>query len=84
MSRAAFAKRFKVLVGQPMFSYLTNLRMQKAKRLLRESALPVYDIAEQVGYESERAFTNAFNKQIGTTPKRFRDLEDLQSKLVAR
>ena len=72
MSRAAFAKRFKELVGLPMFGYLTDLRMQKAKELLRESLLPVYDIAEQVGYESERAFVNTFTKQVGTTPKRFR------------
>lgn len=72
MSRAAFAKRFKDLVGQTMFGYLTNLRMQKAKELLLESMLPVYEIAERVGYESERAFANTFTKQVGTTPKRFR------------
>ncbi len=73
MSRAAFAKRFTELVGQPMFSYLTSLRMQKAKKLLRESRLPVYEIANHTGYESDRAFTNAFKKQVGTTPNRFRN-----------
>ncbi|WP_434363010.1 AraC family transcriptional regulator [Parasalinivibrio latis] len=73
MSRAAFAKRFTSMVGRPMFGYLTDLRMQRAQELLRESMLPVYEIAEEVGYESERAFTLAFKKQIGTTPKRYRD-----------
>lgn len=72
MSRAAFAKRFRALIGQPMFGYLTNLRMQKARELLRESSLPVYEIANRTGYESERAFTNTFKKHAGTTPKRFR------------
>nr|WP_231590882.1 AraC family transcriptional regulator [Grimontia sp. AD028] len=72
MSRAAFANRFSSLVGQPMFGYLTNLRMQKAQELLRESLLPIYEVAEQVGYESERAFTLTFKKHSGTTPKRFR------------
>ncbi|NGN98842.1 AraC family transcriptional regulator [Grimontia sp. S25] len=72
MSRAAFANRFSSLVGQPMFGYLTNLRMQKAQELLRESLLPIYEVAEQVGYESERAFTLTFKKYSGTTPKRFR------------
>ncbi|CZF86285.1 HTH-type transcriptional regulator YesS [Grimontia marina] len=72
MSRAAFANRFTSLVGQPMFGYLTNLRMQKAQELLRESLLPIYEVAEQVGYESERAFTLTFKKHLGTTPKRFR------------
>ncbi|MEI8610094.1 helix-turn-helix transcriptional regulator [Enterovibrio sp. Hal110] len=60
------------MVGQPMFGYLTNLRMQKAQELLRESLLPIYDIAEQVGYDSERAFTLTFKKRIGTTPRQFR------------
>ena len=73
MSRAAFAKRFKTLVGQPMFGYLTDLRMQKASELLRESTLPIYEVAEVVGYESERAFTLTFKKHRGTTPKRYRD-----------
>ncbi|MCG6301234.1 helix-turn-helix transcriptional regulator [Vibrio vulnificus] len=72
MSRAAFANRFSSLVGKPMFEYLTNLRMQKAQELLLESLLPIDEIAEQVGYESERAFTLTFKKHTGTTPKRFR------------
>ncbi|EGR7974842.1 AraC family transcriptional regulator [Vibrio vulnificus] len=72
MSRAAFANRFSSLVGKPMFEYLTNLRMQKAQELLVESLLPIDEIAEQVGYESERAFTLTFKKHTGTTPKRFR------------
>lgn len=73
MSRAAFSKRFKALVGQPVFSYLTDLRMQKAKTLLQESMLPVYEVAARTGYESERAFTNTFKKHVGATPRRFRN-----------
>lgn len=72
MSRAAFAKRFSDLVGKPMFTYLTDLRMQRAQELLLESMLPVDDIAEQVGYDSERAFTLTFKKYTGTTPRRYR------------
>ena len=72
MSRAAFAKRFKDLVGYPMFEYLTKLRMQKAKELLRETHLPLYDVANRVGYESDMAFTKSFKKHAGTTPTRYR------------
>ncbi|ELI6426311.1 AraC family transcriptional regulator [Vibrio harveyi] len=72
MSRAAFASRFSALVGRPMFEYLTILRMGRAQELLHESFLSIGDVAEQVGYESERAFTLTFKKHIGTTPKRFR------------
>ena len=79
MSRAAFAKRFKELVGQPMFEYLTNLRMQRAKELLRESALPLYEIAGRVGYESDLAFTKTFKKHTGTTPTRYRKGVDAEA-----
>ncbi len=72
MSRAAFAKRFKELVGQPMFEYLTSLRMQRAKELLQETRLPLYEVAAQVGYESDLAFTKTFKKHVGTTPTRYR------------
>ncbi len=72
MSRAAFSKRFKELVGQPMFEYLTVLRVQRAKELLQETKLPLYEVASRVGYESDLAFTKTFKKHTGTTPTRFR------------
>lgn len=72
MSRAAFAKRFKELVGQPMFEYLTMLRIQHAKELLQETKLPLYEVSSRVGYESNLAFTKTFKKHTGTTPTRYR------------
>ena len=72
MSRAAFAKRFKELVGQPMFEYLTRLRVQRAKELLQETKLPLYEVASRVGYESDLAFTKTFKKYAGITPTRYR------------
>ena len=72
MSRAAFARRFKELVGKPMFEYLTTLRIQKAKEMLRESSLPLYEVASRVGYESDLSFTKTFKKLTGTTPTRYR------------
>lgn len=72
LSRAAFAKRFKTMVGQSMFQYLTSLRMQKARDMLQGTQLPVYEIATRSGYESELAFTRTFKKHSGITPKQFR------------
>lgn len=72
MSRAAFARRFKEFVGQPMFEYLTRLRIQRARELLRETNLPLYEISNRVGYESNLAFTKTFKKHAGMTPTRFR------------
>ena len=79
MSRAAFAKRFKELVGQPMFEYLTSLRMQRARELLKETRLPLYEVASRVGYESDLAFTKTFKKHVGTTSTRFRKAESGQT-----
>lgn len=72
MSRAAFARRFKDMVGQSMFEYLTTLRVQRAKELLRDTQRPLYEIAGLVGYESDLAFTKTFKKHAGMTPTRYR------------
>jgi AraC-like DNA-binding protein len=71
-SRAAFAKRFKSLVGQSMFEYLTSIRIQQACQLLAETELPLYEVAGRVGYESDLAFTRTFKKRTGQTPTSYR------------
>jgi AraC-like DNA-binding protein len=75
MSRAAFAKKFTSLVGQTVFTYLSNLRIQKAKDLIVNTSLFIDDIALSVGYESHRAFIKTFTKYVGMTPKQFRNSE---------
>ncbi|OUS23982.1 hypothetical protein A9Q99_25855 [Gammaproteobacteria bacterium 45_16_T64] len=72
MSRAAFARRFKEMVGQTMFQYLTTVRIRVASDLLRYSQQPVADIAEAVGYVSDMAFAKVFKDQIGVTPVAWR------------
>ena len=72
MSRSAYAARFKDLVGQTMFEYLTAVRMQRAQGLLRDSGLSLPKIAERVGYTSRLAFSKAFKRLTGTTPSRYR------------
>ena len=76
LSRAALARRFRELVGQPVFEYLTGLRIQRARELLVESKLPVYEVATRVGYESELAFTRTFRRHAGVTPLRYRKRAD--------
>jgi len=73
ISRSGLAKRFKEMVGIPMFEYLTQLRVQRAKDLLLTSDLKSIDIAERVGYESNVAFTKTFKKQTGETPTQYRN-----------
>ncbi|MBE1533191.1 AraC family transcriptional regulator [Actinomadura algeriensis] len=72
LSRAAFARRFTHLVGQPPLTYLTWWRMTTAARLLRTSDAPVDTIARQVGYSSQYTFAHAFKRQYGSPPGTYR------------
>lgn len=53
--------------------YLTNLRISKAKNLLRNTDLPIKEIGEQVGYESQFYFSRVFRKLISLSPSEYRD-----------
>lgn len=72
MSRSAFADRFTAAVGQPPMRYLTSWRMQVARHKLLETAGSVAQIAFDVGYESEAAFTRAFRREHGLPPATWR------------
>jgi AraC-like DNA-binding protein len=74
MSRAAFAKRFTALVGDPPLAYVTRWRMDIAAKLLRESREPVARIASRVGYLSETAFAKAFRRRRKMPPGAYRHL----------
>lgn len=73
MSRAAFARRFSELVGEPPLTYVTRWRMDIAARLLRKSDRPLISIARSVGYETESSFSKAFRRAFGVPPGHFRD-----------
>lgn len=72
MSRSAFADRFTSLIGAPPMRYLTNWRMQVAANSLRDTHKTIAQIAFDVGYESEAAFTRAFRREIGRPPAAWR------------
>ncbi|HEV7624931.1 MAG TPA: AraC family transcriptional regulator, partial [Streptomyces sp.] len=72
LSRAAFARRFTTLVGEPPMAYLTRWRMTTAARLLRESDAPLATVATQAGYGSEFAFAKAFKRAYDQAPGSYR------------
>ncbi len=65
------ALRFKELIGQAPLEYLTQRRMYKAGRLLRDSR-KLFEVATAVGYDSGGAFHKAFKRVLGVTPGEFR------------
>ncbi len=63
---------FKRETKQTFSDYLTEVRMEEAKRLLRESNLRIYEISEHVGYTDLQHFGQIFKKRTGLTPKGYR------------
>lgn len=73
MSRARFCKAFTEACGQPPAQFLALIRMKTAAALLRAGA-STPDAAEQVGYQSESAFAQAFKRITGQQPGAYRRL----------
>ncbi|MBW4085589.1 helix-turn-helix transcriptional regulator [Paenibacillus sp. S150] len=67
------SKSFKRVTGQNFIDYLTGLRLNKAKELLRDTDMRINDVADQVGYQHSY-FNRIFKKQEGITPGRYREL----------
>jgi AraC-like DNA-binding protein len=72
LSRSAFADRFTQAMSEPPLTYLTRHRMRLAARQLSSSGLPIARIADQVGYASEAAFSQAFKREYGLSPSVWR------------
>ena len=72
LSRAAFARRFALLVGEPPLTYLTGWRMALAQDALRRDGSTMASVAREVGYGSEFALSAAFTRHVGEAPSRWR------------
>jgi AraC-like DNA-binding protein len=72
MSRSSLHERFVHFIGQPPMQYLTQWRMQLASGMLRDTSAKVLEIALEVGYESEAAFSRAFKRAVGMAPGAWR------------
>ena len=72
VSRAALARRFNELVGEPPMTYLTGWRLTLAADLLREPDATIGAVARQVGYGSAFALSAAFKRERGMSPQEYR------------
>jgi AraC-like DNA-binding protein len=71
-SRAAFARRFTELVGEPPIAFLTSWRLAQAADLLRSSQSTIAAVAKQVGYSTPFALSSAFKRAYGVSPNTHR------------
>lgn len=72
LSRTVLAARFRHLLGEPPMAYLGRWRMRLGARALATSTRSVAQVASDVGYESEAAFSRAFKREYGLPPVQYR------------
>ena len=76
---SGYASRiFKKQMNISIMDYLLQLRMDEAKKMLRETTLSIDEIASKTGYADSSYFTKVFRKAMGMTPSRYR--QSLKSK----
>ncbi|MBG6177248.1 AraC-like DNA-binding protein [Labrenzia sp. EL_208] len=68
MSRSAFSARFKEMTGEGAMQYVTRWRMQLAWTEFQDGEMSLGQVAAQLGYDSEAAFSRAFKRVTGHTP----------------
>jgi len=68
LSRSGFSARFSALVGESVMQYVTRWRMLLARGKLLEGKVTLGELSEQLGYQSEAAFSRAFKRTMGVSP----------------
>jgi LacI family transcriptional regulator len=72
LSRRNLEVKFRKAIGKTIREEIQQIRLEHAKRMLRETDLPIAQIAEASGYNSPSYLTQVFRKEIGVTPAKYR------------
>ena len=75
VSRSALLRDFKDILSTTPQRYLEDLRLKKAASLLKDTAMPVGEIAAAVGYDAASHFGKRFRKAVGMTPREYRQAQ---------
>ena len=67
-----FTRLFKEETGVTFVEYLTNLRIEKAKKMISDSGMSMKEICQAVGYSDPNYFSRAFKKNVGVTPTEYK------------
>lgn len=73
MSRSYFSQCFKDIMGVPFSEFMRDRRMALARELLITTVLPVYAVAQSVGFQDEKYFSRLFRQREGVLPSQFRE-----------
>jgi transcriptional regulator GlxA family with amidase domain len=73
MSASHFARAFKAAFGAPPHRYVLSLRLERAMALLRDTALPLREVAQAAGWRSTGSFAHTFRAAVGLTRGAWRE-----------
>lgn len=72
LTPSALSRYFKENFGRNINDYMNNLKMERAKQLLLETSLPIYEVGLELGYQGPNSFIRRFKATYGITPGEFR------------
>ncbi|MEM9670146.1 MAG: DNA-binding response regulator [Pseudomonadota bacterium] len=72
MSESSFSRRFKATKGKTPYQYVMSARLDEAKRLLKDTSVPLVDVAVATGFSSQSHFATTFKKVMNQTPLQYR------------
>ncbi|MBM7570166.1 response regulator transcription factor [Aquibacillus albus] len=72
LSREYISRKFKEEFGETITDYVTKIRIEKARELLVNPHLKIYEVAYNVGYQNEKYFSKVFKKRVGKSPNEYR------------
>lgn len=72
VSRSHLSRLFRKRAGQTFLEYLTDLRIEEARRLLSEPGIKIYELAERLGYRDWKHFSRTFKDRTGYGPADYR------------
>ena len=74
LNSSYFSSYFKKHTGTSFINYITELRIKKAKEMLKDESKKIGDIAEMLGFNDTRYFSKIFKKYVGVTPSEYRNI----------
>ena len=80
ISASCFARAFRQALAVTPHAYVLKARVERAKRLIRETDLALVEVALAVGFSSQACLNVAFRRHAGTTPGRFRAQDSRKAK----
>ena len=73
-SRFSVSRRFREMTGSSLGLYMRLHQIERAKRLLERTDLPIKEVSHKVGFSNQESFARAFRRAVKSSPSRYRDV----------